>query len=584
MDAKRLIIFVVLCSALFFGKHQLALHMGWVTPPTAEQLEASANGTLTGQGQAEAPRPVEANVLPAPSGADPAAPAAQTGLAASTGTAFVPAGGPDIVVQTPLYKAVFYRNGVVLRDFLLLQHSLTMQSDKEFVSLVNPRSAMRAPLSLLVNSVPSWKGTNWEMETPVPEAGVQIATGQKKTLVFTGEVNGMKVRRELTFDGDTYLIGEVASVTPDQPQEINLAFTTAGSELNLDDTLGVLASIKHFVLGGPRPEPSESPYNMTRVAWFQNGSFTETSSHSDLEPGMLVSDKVSWMGIMNNYFMSTASLNDTNSIAKGGIVDGVFTALIGRTRIVGSPDAPAVLVGSYFMGPKSSEALSGMPNNLEHALNFGFFHIIAKPLIYLLSFFYGFLGNYGYAIIALTIVIRLLMWPLSHKSFKSMDGMRKMQPVVQEIREKYKDDKEAMNRELMAAYKRYKVNPAGGCLPILMQLPIFIGLYQALLNSVELRHATFIETLPFTNLPWLADLSAPDPFFITPLVMGATMFIQQKMTPAPGDPTQAKIMMFMPIIFTFLFLGFPSGLVLYWLVSNVLGIAQQWWQTGRQSN
>ena len=575
MDNKRLIIFVLFCSALFIGKHQLSVYMGWYTPPAIEEsLDASTNGTVA----TPASQGVEASVLPAPSSADPAAPAEMT---PALGAAFYPADGPVITVETPLYRAVLYRDGVILKDFFLLRHRLSMQTENEFVSLVNANSARQAPLALLVNSVPTWKGTNWVLETPIPESGLRIAAGQEAVLVFTGEVNGMQVRRELSFNGDTYLIGEVASVTPTQPQEINLAFTTAGSQISLDETMGVLATIKYYLLGGARPAPSESPYNLTRVAWFQNGSFTETSSAGDLEPGMLVSGNVSWMGIMNNYFMSVASLNDTNSIAKGGMVDGVFTALIGRTRIVGSQEMPATLTGSYFLGPKSADALSGMPNNLEDALNYGFFHIIAKPLIQLLRFFYSFLGNYGYAIIALTIVIRLLMWPLSHKSFKSMDGMRKMQPVVQEIREKYKDDKEAMNRELMAAYKRYKVNPAGGCLPILLQLPIFIGLYQALLNSVELRHAVFIETLPFTNLPWLADLSAPDPFFITPLVMGASMIIQQKMTPAPGDPTQAKIMMFMPIIFTFLFLGFPSGLVLYWLVSNVLGIAQQWWQMDR---
>ena len=144
-----------------------------------------------------------------------------------------------------------------------------------------------------------------------------------------------------------------------------------------------------------------------------------------------------------------------------------------------------------------------------------------------------------------------------------------------EIREKYGDDKEALNRELMATYKRHKVNPAGGCLPMLMQLPIFLGLYNALLNAIELRHAVFLETLPLTNLPWIVDLSAPDPYLITPIIMGLSMFIQQRMSPPPGDPTQAKVMMFMPLIFTLFFLGFPSGLVLYWLVSNIISIIQQ---------
>jgi YidC/Oxa1 family membrane protein insertase len=148
--------------------------------------------------------------------------------------------------------------------------------------------------------------------------------------------------------------------------------------------------------------------------------------------------------------------------------------------------------------------------------------------------------------------------------------------MMQQIREKHAKDKEAMNKEIMGLYKTYGVNPASGCMPILVQLPVFFGLYQALMTAIELRHASFITYLPGTDLLWLADLSAKDPTYITPLLMGATMFIQQKLTPAAGDPTQQKIMMFMPIVFTFLFLGFPSGLVVYWLVNNVLSIAQQW--------
>ena len=173
-------------------------------------------------------------------------------------------------------------------------------------------------------------------------------------------------------------------------------------------------------------------------------------------------------------------------------------------------------------------------------------------------------------------IIKLLFWPLSHKSYKSMEQMKKLQPMMAKIREKYADDREKMNSEIMQLYKTYKVNPAGGCVPMLLQIPVFFALYQALLGAIELRHAAFITHLPFTDMIWLADLSAKDPYYITPLVMGATMFLQQRMSPPMGDPMQAKIMMFMPVVFTFLFLNFPSGLVVYWLVNNVLSIAQQW--------
>jgi len=155
--------------------------------------------------------------------------------------------------------------------------------------------------------------------------------------------------------------------------------------------------------------------------------------------------------------------------------------------------------------------------------------------------------------------------------------MKRLQPMLTKLREKYADDKERMNQEIMQLYKTYKVNPAGGCLPMVVQIPVFFGLYKALLGSIELRHASFINHVPFTDLVWLADLSVKDPYYVTPLIMGATMFIQQKMTPSGGDPTQAKIMLLMPVVFTFMFLNFPAGLVVYWLVNNVLSIAQQWW-------
>jgi YidC/Oxa1 family membrane protein insertase len=209
-------------------------------------------------------------------------------------------------------------------------------------------------------------------------------------------------------------------------------------------------------------------------------------------------------------------------------------------------------------------------------VDFGWFDWLARPCLLFLKWLNGYIHNYGWSLIVLTILLRLVFWWPNHKSFQSMKTMQKIQPRVAEIREKYKDDREAMNRELMNLYRTFKVNPLGGCLPMVLQLPVFLALYNLLSASIELRHASFIPTLPFTNIVWLADLSAKDPLLITPIIMGATMFIQQKMSPSPGDPAQAKMMMFLPLIFTFLFLNFASGLVIYWLVNNVLAIAQQY--------
>ena len=237
------------------------------------------------------------------------------------------------------------------------------------------------------------------------------------------------------------------------------------------------------------------------------------------------------------------------------------------------------------MGPKSVSLLKTYDTQLDRAVYFGKLDFLAKPCLWFMNFIYRYIPNYGVAIILLTIVSRGIFWPLAKKSYKSMGEMRRLQPLMQEIREKYKDDKTRMNQEMMGLYRTYKVNPMGGCLPMLIQLPVFFALYKMLYSAIELRHAPFFG--------WINDLSAPDrlfhfgfsiPFMHPPygipvltLVMGATMLIQQKMSPQAGDPTQAKMMMLMPLVFTFIFINFSSGLVLYWLVSNLFSIAQQYY-------
>jgi YidC/Oxa1 family membrane protein insertase len=220
-----------------------------------------------------------------------------------------------------------------------------------------------------------------------------------------------------------------------------------------------------------------------------------------------------------------------------------------------------------YAGPKDIDQLAALHLGLEHIVDFGFFSIIARPIFWLLKFINSFIGNYGWSIIILTIVLRIPFIPLLNKGQKSMKKLQELQPKMAEIKEKYKKDPQRMQREMMELYKRYKVNPMGGCLPMLLQIPFFFALYKVLLVSIELRGAPFIL--------WIHDLSVKDPYYVLPIVMGITMLAQQKMTPTSADPSQAKIMMFMPVIFTFMFLNFSSGLVLYWLVSNLLSIVQQ---------
>ncbi len=228
----------------------------------------------------------------------------------------------------------------------------------------------------------------------------------------------------------------------------------------------------------------------------------------------------------------------------------------------------------FFAGPKQPEILKPIGYHLAAAVDYGFFHFIARPLLVILNFFYKYTRNYGISIILLTILIKLAFYPLSQKSYKSMKALQKLQPKMEEIRKKYANDREALNRETMLLYKRYGVNPLSGCLPMLVQIPFFIALYQALMNAIELRHAPFML--------WINDLSGKDPLYITPILMGITMLIQQMLTPSSGDPTQKKMMYILPVVFTFMFLNFPSGLVLYWLINNIFSILQQLYTMKKQ--
>jgi len=278
---------------------------------------------------------------------------------------------------------------------------------------------------------------------------------------------------------------------------------------------------------------------------------------------------ISWSGYTNKYFLSAL-------VNKDGVFDAVAlkrnAERITNTAHVSSfnipPNSNATISFDVYLGPKNIDYLSTAGENLTEVVDFGFFAFLSKPLHLCLKFFYNYVHNYGAAIIILTLIIKLLFWPLTQKSYTSMKAMQTLQPEMKKLREKYRGDKEGLNRSMMELYKEHRVNPLGGCLPMLVQIPVFIALYKVLLGTIELRHAPFAL--------WITDLSVKDPYYITPIIMGATMFIQQKMTPSTMDPLQAKMMLAMPVVFTFIFLNFPSGLVLYWLVNNLLTIFQQY--------
>ncbi len=470
-----------------------------------------------------------------------------------------PLEGRSVTVKTPQYTAVFNTDGGILTSFILNHYKKTIKPGSTNVDLIGPVAAQSRPLALKLGGEPTWRDAN--------DKDLTLDAGDEGSLTFIGTLGDVEITRKLFFSGNGYLIKEQTMVRNNGSKRItgDLTYTLEGEALSADD----------------------NTYNQTRIASLTSSGLDEEHSKEDLEKtGFLKEGNILWGGLESNYFlMALIPPADPNKAAdaeathkfRADLKDDLYRMNLDTSLGHVDPDQEKTYTCDYFLGPKDEDALAAAPNNLSKSVNLGWFDFIAKPLLLALNFIDTYVGNYGVAIIILTIIIKLILWPLSQKSYKSMEQMKKLQPMMATIREKHKDDRQKMNEEMMALYKTYKVNPAGGCFPMLLQIPVFLGLYQALLNSISLRHAAFISHVPFTDIIWLADLSAKDPYYVSPVIMGATMFLQQKMTPSPGDPTQAKIMLFMPVFFTFIFLNFPSGLVIYWLTNNVLSIAQQGW-------
>jgi YidC/Oxa1 family membrane protein insertase len=280
-----------------------------------------------------------------------------------------------------------------------------------------------------------------------------------------------------------------------------------------------------------------------------------------------------WAAMVEHYFATALipSVEDRNYYQTETFPDNTYGIRFVSSAEIIPPNTQKTLELKVYAGPEVAEKLKEVAPGLELTIDYGIFWILCEPIFWLLKTMFDVFGNWGVAIIATTFIIKLLFYKPSASSYKSMGNMRKLQPKIEALKKRYPDDKQKFSQEMMALYKQEKVNPLGGCLPILIQIPVFIALYYVLLESVELRQAPFIW--------WIKDLSAKDPYYVLPIIMGISMFVQQKLNPAPPDPVQAKVMMFMPVFFTFLFLQFPSGLVLYWVVNNVLSIAQQWYIT-----
>lgn len=280
-----------------------------------------------------------------------------------------------------------------------------------------------------------------------------------------------------------------------------------------------------------------------------------------------------WAAIIQHYFLAAIlppADENNHFYSKAPGDDRYVLGLVSPSKDIAAGQS-ASFSTRFYVGPKEQAVLEELTENLDLTVDYGMLTVIAKPLFWALDIFHGWFNNWGWAIIMVTLVIKLMFYPLSAASYRSMANMRKLTPKMTQIKERYGDDRQRMSQAMMDLYKKEKINPLGGCLPMLVQIPVFIALYWVLLESVEMRQAPFIL--------WIEDLSIRDPYYVLPLLMGISMFVQQKLNPPPPDPVQAKVLMALPFVFTLFFAFFPAGLVLYWVANSVLSIAQQWYVT-----
>jgi YidC/Oxa1 family membrane protein insertase len=370
--------------------------------------------------------------------------------------------------------------------------------------------------------------------------------------------NGQEVKKVYDFRRNDYLF------------DVRYELTNTSSEVFSASLFGQIKRDDHEPPGSDSFSMGPQPY--LGAALTTNEDRYEKIEFDDLEEEPYRNRvQGGWMAFLQHYFLSAwvANPEQENNFYGNRRNDGTYVFGFTAPLQEVAPGEAGVWKAQFYAGPKNQLILEKIAPNLNLTVDYGFLWWLAVPLFYLLDWLHSFSGNWGVAIILLTVLVKAVLYPLSAASYKSMANMRRVGPQMKKLQERYADDRQKLSAEMMALYKKEKVNPLGGCLPMLLPMPIFIALYWVLFESVELRQAPFFG--------WIDDLAVMDPFFILPLLMGASMYVQQLLSPAVGDPMQMKMMKLMPVMFTVLFLFFPAGLVLYWLVNNILGVAQQWY-------
>lgn len=538
MDSQRLVLFFVFTMSVFL------LFESWQRDQ-----------------RATAPPPVATSPVPAPAAAPPVkgASTVPTPGAVLTSPPDTPPvavvateKGQIIKVETDLYRAQISTTGGDLIGLELLKHTDTVDLKKKFTLFSRSRDHVYiAQSGLIGNHLP-----NHLTSYTVQAAEYRMADGAKQLEVRLEATGAGKFAKIYRFHRNNYVIDIV--------HELN----------NAGDT--PITPIAYFQLVRDDKDPngtSKMVPTYTGAAVYTEKDKFQKVSFTDIEKAKTPYPKNTsdgWIGMLQHYFLGAwlPKSGMAREYYTREVQQGLFAAGVIISSAAIAPGGSATLAMPLYAGPQEQEKLEALAPGLQLAVDYGWLTVIASPLFWVLKWIHGWTGNWGVAIIIVTMLIKLLFFPLSQASYRSMAKMRVVAPKMQRLKDQYGNDRQRLQQAMMEMYKTEKINPLGGCLPVVVQIPVFIALYWVLLGSVELRQAPFAL--------WIHDLSAQDPYFILPILMGATMIIQSRLNPEPPDPVQAKIMKIMPIAFSIFFFFFPAGLVLYWLVNNILSIAQQW--------
>jgi len=510
-------------------------------------------------GKRPAPSATPSPVVPPP-------PLPQT-VPAETGAAV--SGQPplgDVSVDTPLISATLSTLGGRLVSLRLKNYRSTIDPGSPPLELVASGLNGDAPLGVILRGEAPWEDERLLYTASAPS--LMLTAGGKGEILLSGRTQeGIAIEKRLRFEADSYAFAVNLKIGADASRYPEAALRWAHAPSENQSTYSFQGP--EALVGG-------------KLLHFSESQLSQGSIFPDPRTPIEGAPPVHWAGYGDRYFLSALVPRENDAVRlwvkkeRGEIVTEILVPMAAVAR--GYPFA-------VYSGPKDLHTLSLAGHYLTRAVNLGWFGFVAEPMLRILKLFHRGTGNYGIDIILLTVLVKVVTIPLTHKSYKSMRELQKLQPQMKKLQEKHADDRATLNKEVMELYRRHNVNPLGGCLPMLVQMPIFIGLYNALLSAVELRHARFAL--------WINDLSAPDRLPPIPrpplaiiagtevripvltLLMGLSMLVQQRMSPQAGDPTQQRMMMIMPLVFTVMFINFPSGLVVYWLVNNVLTIAQQ---------